>query len=658
MQSDHPSPRARSRGLSLRRAVLSAVAAGALLAASAQADAQAPRRYTLDEWMTVSRVSSFAWAPDGSIYFTSNAAENGTDEIFRVSVDGGAPVQVSRTAPGVRPEPKENLVVSRDGRTLFYTQARYFQNIDNLFVMPAAGGEARQLSFNDAIIETSPAPSPDGSQLAYFTRTGRGTKIHLLDLAAPTAWPRLLDPSSKTERFPVWSPDGRRMAFIRDGDVWITAMDGSEAKKLVRPEHGTVGSPVWSPDGTRVLVSSNASGFSQLGVVDVATGRLTPLTYAQRETYGGSWSPDGRWITYVVGDGLGMGRQVMVTASDGSGTPRALTRGAAVRSAARFSPDGRWVAYIETTGNRTADVWKVPATGGEPRQVTNSMGAVDPAQLSVPEEITYAGVDNLPIPAMLYKPRDFDPRKKYPVIVGLHGHPGQWNHTMDPMWQFWVQRGFVLVAPNPRGSVGFGQGFHDLHVGDYGGTEFEDVMGVVKWLEQQPYIDMTRKATWGGSGGGYMSFTIAAHAPGVFQAQVIRAPVSDWKWLAMERYVSPSRFATPTRDPQRAREEMGGAYTDIPDRYEERSPLNYVENVVTPQLLMHGMRDSSVPPNESRRWAERMRELGKGNLIDYVEYPDEDHSLKRYKATVRDRLDRERAFYAEHLRLPELARQP
>lgn len=147
-----------------------------------------------------------------------------------------------------------------------------------------------------------------------------------------------------------------------------------------------------------------------------------------------------------------------------------------------------------------------------------------------------------------------------------------------------------------------------------------------------------------------MQFTIAAHAPDVFKAQIIRAPVSDWKWLAMERYVSPARFATPTRDPQRAREEFGGAYTDIPERYEERSPLNYVENVTVHQLLLQGMRDSSVPPNESRRWAERMRELGKGELLTYVEYPDEDHSLMRYRATVRDRLERIQDFYGRHLR--------
>jgi dipeptidyl aminopeptidase/acylaminoacyl peptidase len=144
-----------------------------------------------------------------------------------------------------------------------------------------------------------------------------------------------------------------------------------------------------------------------------------------------------------------------------------------------------------------------------------------------------------------------------------------------------------------------------------------------------------------------MQFVIATNAPNVFKAQIIRAPVSNWKWLAMERYVSPARFATPTREPNRAREEFGGAYTDIPERYDERSPLNFVEKVTVHQLLSQGMRDSSVPPNESRRWTERMRELGKGALIEYVEYPDEDHGLTRYRATVRDRMSRNQAFLAK-----------
>ena len=183
--------------------------------------------------------------------------------------------------------------------------------------------------------------------------------------------------------------------------------------------------------------------------------------------------------------------------------------------------------------------------------------------------------------------------------------------------------------------MGFGQGYHDLHIGDYGGTEYEDVMGVLDYLETLPYIDMRRKATWGGSGGGFMSLEIATKSPQAFQAQIIRAPVSTWLLLANDRFASSGRVWTATRTPRRERSEFGGPYEEIPEEYDERSPLNYVERVTVPQLLFQGLRDSSVPPRQSKVWVEAMREMGKGHLIDYVEYPNEDHSLVRYRATVR-----------------------
>ncbi|HEY9514788.1 MAG TPA: S9 family peptidase [Gemmatimonadaceae bacterium] len=635
--------------------------AALLLAVSTSAVAQGARpQYSLDDWMTVTSVSSFVWAPDGStLYFTSDAGNSDTDEIFRVASSGGQVRQVSSSPPGVRPEPKQNLAIAEDGKTIYFTSSQYFQNIDDIFSLPVAGGAAKRLTFNDAIIETAPEPSPDGKRIAYFTRTARGTKILLLDVTEGVHWPQLFDPSSAEERNPVWSPDGSKLAFARQGDTWIRDVAGGEPRRLVAPGiAGSAGSPVWSPDGARVAFTNGYSGFSQIGIADVATGRVVPITYTPYDHDDISWSPDGKWVAYIASDGLGMSRQVEVAASDGSAKPKVLTSGPGIRKSPRFSPDGRTIAYIETTARTTADIWAVPAGGGKPRQITNSMGRINPASLSVPEEITYRSVDNLAIPAMLYRPMRFDPNRKYPVIVRLHGHPGQWNNTMNLMEHYFLDRGFVIVAPNPRGSRGFGQGYHDLHVGDYGGTEFEDIMRVVPFLETLPYVDMARKATWGGSGGGYMSFVVATEAPTVFQAQVIRAPVSSWQWLATERYVSPARFATPTREPQRAREEFGGAYTDIPERYNERSPLNFVEHVQVPQLLMQGMRDGAVPPNESRRWAKRMKELGKSNLLQYVEYPDEDHTLNRYRATIRNRLERMQGFFAERLRLPELQAKP
>jgi dipeptidyl aminopeptidase/acylaminoacyl peptidase len=629
-----------------------AAVAMAIAAATASPTGQARRSaYTLDDWMTMTSVGSFVWSPDGqTIYYTSDAGDSGTDEIFRIAVTGGQPTQVSANPAGERANPKGNLELSADGKTMFYTTSHYFQNIEDIYSQPTADGPARRLTFNDAIIETEPRVSPDGKTLAYFARTSRGTKIFMLDLQATPAWPRLFDPGPKFERNPVWSPDGKTIAFFREGDIWLREAAGGEPKALVAPEYPRGnGSPVWSPDGRRIAFINGNSGFDQIGVVDVATGKVTPLTYEPFDHTTPSWSPDGTLITFIRGNG--MSRDLMLISSDGRGSPKALATSKAVRRSPQFSPDGKTIAYVETTGNRTSDIWLMPAQGGTPRQLTNSMGKISPADLTVPEELTYPGPDNLKIPALLYKPKDFDASRKYPVVVQLHGHPGQWNHSMNMTWQYFIQKGFVFIAVNPRGSVGFGDGFHDLHVGDYGGTEYEDCMAVLDYLKTLPYIDMTRKATWGGSGGGYMSFAIATNAPGTFQAQVIRAPVSSWKNLAMERYVSPARFATPTREPGRAREEFGGAYTDIPDRYEERSPLNFVEKVAAPQLLMQGLRDSSVPPNESKRWVKRMRDLGKGDLIEYVEYPDEDHSLNRYRASIRDQLVRIERFLFENLKL-------
>lgn len=634
------------------RRVESAAALALLLAAPAAA--QAPR-YSLDDWMSVSRVQSFVWAPDGgTLYFTSNAAPGGTYEVFRVSADGGEPVQLSHNAPGVRPEPKSSLSLSKDGRTLVFTSSRFFQSYDNVFTMPVSGGVPTAVTFNDAMIHAAPALSPDGGTLAWYARTGMDTRIFVKDLRAPTSWPRLLMPESRNERGPLWSPDGRSLAFSRGGDLWIQDLAGGEPRRVIEAAYaGGNGSPVWSPDGTRLAFTTGKSGFGQVGVVEVASGRVTPITLAPREHGDVSWSPDGRSLVFVRADSMGMADELVVAPADGSGGERVLTTGKAIRSSPQFSPDGRWIAYVEMSGTRTADLWKVPAGGGEARQVTNSMGRIDPRRLSVPQEVTYPGPDNLPIPTMLYRPWGFREGERYPVIVRLHGHPGQWNHSFDPMDQYFLERGFVVIKPNPRGSNGFGAGFHDLHIADYGGTEFDDVMAVLPYLESLGYVDMTRKATWGGSGGGYMSFVIATQAPTAFQAQVIRAPVSDWSLLAIDRFGASGRAWTAGRAPERERSEFGGSEAEIPNEYHDRSPIHFVESVQVPQLLLHGLRDSAVLPRQSQVWAKRMRELGKENF-EYVEYPDEDHSLRRYKATVRDRLERMEAFFAEHLRLPAL----
>ncbi len=645
------------RNVSPRRALQAAVCAAVLSSGAFEfVDAQ-----SLDDWMTVSRVGEFIWSADGAaLYYTSNVHDSGTSAIFRVGADGSSPTELGWPLDGVRPEPAQSLRLSPDGDELVFVSARYYQGFNNLWRMPTSGGKPIPITYNDAVIETSPTLSPDGRTLAYQIRTPAGPRIFLRDLTDPYAWPRLFTVGSSNETSPRFSPDGRSVAFSSGGDIRLRDLGGTEVHTVVDPQiGGGNGGFAWSPDGTRFAFTNSRSGWAQVAVVDIETGGVTPITRGPREHGSVSWSPDGLWLVFTRSDESGFSNHVVVTAADGRGELGTITKGKGRRAQPLFSPDGDELAWIEQTDTRTADIWKTSWDDGHwgaaAVQVTRSMGSIDPADLSEAEETYYPGPDNLPIPTLLYRPKDFDPSRKYPVIVRLHGHPGQWNHTFEMMRQYWVQRGFVVVAPNPRGSRGFGQGFHDLHIADYGGVEFQDVMRVIPFLEALGYVDMTRKATWGGSGGGYMSLVIATEAPDAFEAQVIRAPVSDWRLLANDRFAASGRHWTAGRTPRRERSEFGGSYAEIPEEYDRRSPINFVEGVEVPQLLVQGLRDAAVPPRQSQVWAERMEELGKGDLITYVEYPDEDHSLRRYKSTVRDILTRMGAFLGEHLRMPELA---
>ncbi len=623
--------------------------------------ATAASAQSIEDWLSVSRVGEFSWSVDGAhIFYTSNDDESGTRAIFRVRSDGSDRERLGWPPPGVRPEPAQSLQVSPSGEELIFVSARYYQGFDNLWRLSASpsGGEPRPITFNDAVIETAPTLSADGRTVAYQVRTPAGPRIFLRDLAEPRAWPRLFTTGDENETSPRFSPDGGSIAFSSGGDIRVRTLEGEERRVVVDPAiGGGNGGFAWSPDGARLAFTNSRSGWAQVAVVTVETGEVTPITWEERGHGDISWSPDGGWLSFTRSDESGFSNHVAVAPSDGAQPPREVTRGRGMRAQPRFSPDGDELAWIEQADTRTADIWKTSwndgAWGEAPVQVTHSMGRMDSMQLSEAEEVHYPGPDNLPVPTLLYRPRDFDPSRRYPVIVRLHGHPGQWNHSFEMMRQYWVQRGFVVVAPNPRGSRGFGQGFHDLHIADYGGVEFQDVMNVIPFLEGLGYVDMSRKATWGGSGGGYMSLVIATEAPDAFEAQVIRAPVSDWRLLANDRFAASGRHWTAGRTPRRERSEFGGSYEEIPEEYDRRSPVNFVEAVEVPQLLLQGLRDAAVPPRQSQVWAERMRDAGKGDLLTYVEYPDEDHSLRRYKATVRDILERMDAFLTRHLRLRE-----
>jgi dipeptidyl aminopeptidase/acylaminoacyl peptidase len=227
----------------------------------------------------------------------------------------------------------------------------------------------------------------------------------------------------------------------------------------------------------------------------------------------------------------------------------------------------------------------------------------------------------------------------------VHGSfEGQWVHDFDPITQFLLQKGFVLFFPNPRGSGGYGRAYERLNDGDWGGGDTDDLIRGRDYLASLPFVDSARIAVWGGSYGGYLTYSLVTQAPDKFQAAVVRAGINDLRSLIFERRGSPERFNSPMSGYPR---ELNGLPDQNPDFYRERSPLTWVGRVKTPMLIYHGLRDSRVPPNQSRTWVTALKD--RGIPVEYHEYPDEDHGVARRRETITDLMERISAFLQKYL---------
>jgi dipeptidyl aminopeptidase/acylaminoacyl peptidase len=246
----------------------------------------------------------------------------------------------------------------------------------------------------------------------------------------------------------------------------------------------------------------------------------------------------------------------------------------------------------------------------------------------------------LPVPALLYKPANFQAGTRYPAIMVIHGgFDGQWVNDFIAIDQFLLHKGYILFYPNPRGSGGYGRTYERLNDGDWGGGDTDDLLRGHDYLAGLPFVDSARIGLWGGSYGGYLVYSLLTQAPDRFQAAIVRAGISDLRWQVEERRGSPVRLNNPlTGYPK----ELGGLPDENQAFYRDRSPLTWVSRVRTPTLVLHGLRDSRVAPSQSRLWVDALR--AQGVPFEHKEYPDEDHSLARRRSTRRDMMERMAAF--------------
>jgi dipeptidyl aminopeptidase/acylaminoacyl peptidase len=598
------------------------------------------RPLDLERMYHTKRIAAIEWAADGRhLYFETNAS--GRFNIWRVPAGGGWPVQVT-----VSDERTALEEPSPDGRWLLYTQDRGGDEKPNLFLLPPTGGTPRNITHTDGVGYESVGWAPDGRRLAFAAERGApgAYEVYVLD-PETTEVTRVADNRHGECAGIRWSPDGRWLLLTRTRNYMhhgVTLLDlhtGGE-RVLIPIDDATTSRGVgWTRDSRRVLVGSNAdpSGLSAVGVMDIEGGMLTWLTVGDWETLPVDLSPVEDRFVYVRNEG-GTHR---VFLRDAEGRDAEIPLPPGVLSRARFSPDGARIAFLHASADSPNEIWTYEIGIGSPHKISHSLVAgVDERDFARPSLVVFPSFDGTPVTAFVYLPPNAERTRSHPAIVYPHGGPtAQFTNGWAPQVQFLTSRGYVVIAPNFRGSTGFGRGFRLANKRDLGGGDLRDVVGSVEWLTSSDYVDPERIAIMGASYGGYLALMALTKYPALWAAGVAIVPFANW--FTEYEHEDPMLQAYD-------RSMMGDPVEDA-DLWRDRSPIFFVDRIRAPLLLLAGANDIRCPAEETRQIVEAVRAAG--GIAEAKIYEHEGHGFARRENEI-DAFQRVAAFLDAHLPRP------
>jgi dipeptidyl aminopeptidase/acylaminoacyl peptidase len=474
--------------------------------------------------------------------------------------------------------------------------------------------------------------------------------------------PRQLTAGDYDHGLPAWSPDGTRLAVASDrspdgdyhnrSDVWVLPIDGGEPESLTAGR-GPVSSPSWSPDGKTIAFFGHDSSWGgatqpDIYLVGVDGGGLTNLTGPSGLGAGlGTtsdvnsasapppvWTPDGQELLYSTSVG---GETHLYAVEVASGAVRQLTAGR--RQVFAWSAAGGQLVFAASDPGHISDLyWRDPQ--GEERQITDLNLWLSEVALGTVEEVEFAGAGGSRIQGWLLHPPDFDPGRRYPLVLAIHGGPhSAYGYGFFHELHLLAAEGSCVLYTNPHGSTGYGQEFAAGTRHDWGGKDYQDLMaGVDHVLDTRPYLDPERLGVTGGSYGGYMTNWI------IGQTDRFRAAVSCRS--TANRY---SQYGTSDLAYFNSDWEFPGTPWDNPQFYLERSPLTYVGRITTPLMLIHSENDLRCPISQAEELFVALKRLRREVVL--VRFPDENHELSRSGQPAHrvERLEHIVGWFRKHL---------
>ena len=642
-----------------------------LLVLASLASAQT-RTYTIEDLLKVRRVDNPRVSPDGRrVVFTigdvNYDANRVVTQIYSMPIDGGEMKRLTSAESS-----SSNPRWSPDGKKIAYT------NGGQIWVMDHDGDHKEQVT-KISTGAAGPVWSPDGKWIAFTSDVypdckgnddcnkkhdeqaeQSKVKAHIITRLLYKHWDEWRD-VKRTHVFVVaskggaareittgdfdsppyaassavdysFSPDSSEIAFIRNpdkveaistnSDIYVMNLASGATKNITERNHGYDVGPIYTSDGKLIIYRSQATaGFEadrwRLMAYDRATGASTELTRGfDQQVEGVILSPDGNTVYITANE---RGKEPIFKLPITGGVPQKVVPNVYATNV-QLTPDGRRFVFVASTVAAPAEIYSANVDGSGVNALTSvNAQLMSRANLKPAEDVEWTGAMGHKIHGYIVKPNNFDPNKKWPLVVLIHGGPqGAWNDSWGYRWnpEVFANAGYVVFTPNPRGSTGYGQQFVNEISGDWGGKAYVDIMnGVADVLRRNSFIDRNRIGAAGASYGGYMINWILGHNNDPrFRFKVLVS--HDGVYNIESMYGSTEELWFPEW-------EFKGTPWSNPALYSRWSPHKFVQNFNTPILIIHSELDYRVPLGEGMQLFTAVQR--KGIDSKFLTFPDEGH---------------------------------
>jgi dipeptidyl aminopeptidase/acylaminoacyl peptidase len=587
-------------------------------------------------------LSDLHWTPDAaSLVYVRGGGANGSGEnpnplsrpegaeqaLWIVQFDGGAPRRLDEgSAPAVSPR-GDRLAYLKKGQIW----AMGLKDGQTPARIVETRGECGTLRW-----------SGDGARLAFVSDRTDHSFIGVYDPAAGSV--RYLDPSVDRDTEPVWSPDGKNIAFLRTPDARVLLLFGPKRSSepwsiRVADAASGRGREIWRANqgrgsvfrdvsaesqlilaaGDRIVFPWEGDGWTHLYSVAASGGQAVPLTPGEGEVEHVSVSPDRREVFYSSNQGDLDRRHIWKVAASG-GKPVQVTAGDGIEWSPAGTADGGTLALLRSDARRPGRV--AVLVSGAMVDVPGAAPTPDfPEQaLVAPEAVIFKSPDGIEIHGQLFRPARLQTNGRQPAVIFFHGGPRRqmllgWHfagyyHNAYAFNQFLASRGYLVLSVNYRSGTGYGMEFREaLRYGAVGASEFSDVLGAASYLRGRTDVDASRIGLWGGSYGGYLTALGLSRASELFAAGVDLHGVHDWR--------TETKLFLPSDDLDVQQAALRLAL--------ESSPMAHVKTWRSPVLLIHGDDDRNVEFRQTVQLVEALR--GQGVEFEQLVFPDEVHTF-------------------------------